>query len=188
MNAKIGTPKDQHRRHNEVAGSVAHPPIDPSRIELFPACEAAERQAGGADCRAEHGAGHRGEDGKLQDVLRRLEGSAAARVALHQITANHRFQRVPGRDDHRCRNGTGGGVVGEECADEYSRPGANTEQQQTSQRDTRGRPNRRGVGVNKRQTQTEFRRREVHPASTMAIAALFANRKRVMSIRQARSL
>jgi len=137
------------------------PPRQPDRRVSAPLGEARDRQRRDAERRADC----RREQARQEDVddepLGHVKGAQAAGEPAHQPGADERFKQIADGNGAGGRDRAGGREVGEEGPEKDPRPHARSQQEDRGQRQSRRRPHRGGVGVDKREREAALGGQEV---------------------------
>src|SRR5438309_838214 len=141
--------------------------------------EAAKREAShaktGTKCRADNGC-----ECEFKNILRTVEDASAAGETIYQPRPADCFECVAGRDAERCKDAAGRKHIDEKSADKDGGPHAVTQQEQSRERSSSRRPNRKREGQNLEKTGDVSRRRASNSphhavAGGCRVAFLFAD-------------
>ena len=94
--------------------------------------------------------------------MRAIESASAAGKSIDEPGAANRFERVSRCDTERRGEVARRREIDEKCADKNGRPHAVTEHEQSGERNSRGRPDRRRTGIQKGELQAELARDKIN--------------------------
>ena len=138
--------ENQHRREDDGAAEVAHPPRHPDRAVILPIRKTAQRETGDADRGADHGTDRQGER-EPKHVVGMIESANAVGDLLQEPHAHHRLERVSNRDPERGEDIARSEDVDEKRADKKPGPKPKAEKQQRRHRDPGRRPDWRRARI-----------------------------------------
>ena len=154
-------PKNDQGCEHEPAGDIAEPPGDPDCPVIRPVSKTAKGETGDAKSRGDHRARHDGER-EFENVLGAIESASAAGKSIDEPGAANRFECVSRCDPERRGEVSRSREIDEKCAEKNGRPRAVTEQEQSRERNSRGRPHRRRTVIQEGELQSELARDEIN--------------------------
>ena len=150
LDATVGAPQEEERRHDERAGGVAEPPCQPDRRVVAPTRKPAEGKARDSKRGAHGGADDPGQKSEFENVLRAIKRPGTVGEPSDQVCAQYCLKGISHRDSNGGTDGASGGHVDQKCAEENTRPDAIAAHEKSSQRQSGGRPHGSRAGMHNR--------------------------------------